>query len=199
MKKLIVITSPRLFQGESTILSHLFDEGMQRLHLRKPDSDANELRKLLDRIPDVHYPKVVLHDCFGLAVEYGLGGVHLNRRNRQAPDGFTGVISRSCHSIGELGQFGQLDYLFLSPIFQSISKEGYGNGFEPETLRQASDAGIIHDKVIALGGIDLTTLPLLRPFRFGGAAVLGALWGNHPSADKENSIINQYKKLQAWN
>ncbi|WP_456088226.1 thiamine phosphate synthase [Parabacteroides sp.] len=199
MKKLIVITSPRFFQGESTILSHLFDEGMQRLHLRKPDSDANELRKLLDRIPDVHYPKVVLHDCFGLAVEYGLGGVHLNRRNRQAPDGFTGAISRSCHSIGELGQFGQLDYLFLSPIFKSISKEGYGNGFEPETLRQASDAGIIHDKVIALGGIDLTTLPLLRPFRFGGAAVLGALWGSHPSADKENSIINQYKKLQAWN
>ena len=51
----------------------------------------------------------------------------------------------------------------------------------------------------ALGGIDQTTLPLLRPFRFGGAAVLGALWGNHPSVDKEDSIITQYKKLQAWN
>ena len=51
MKKLIVITSPRFFQGEDTVLSHLFDEGMQRLHLRKPDSEANELRKLLDRIP----------------------------------------------------------------------------------------------------------------------------------------------------
>ena len=199
MKKLIVITAPRFFQGEASILSHLFNEGMQRLHLRQPDSDANELRKLLDRIPDIYYPKVVLHDCFGLAVEYGLGGVHLNKRNSHAPDGFAGTISRSCHSIGELGQFRGLDYLFLSPIFQSISKEGYGNGFETETLRQASDAGIINNKVIALGGIDLTTLPLLRPFRFGGVAVLGALWGNHPSADKEDSIITQYKKLQAWN
>ena len=99
MKKLIVITSPRFFQGEDTVLSHLFDEGMQRLHLRKPDSEANELRKLLDRIPAIYYPKIVLHDCFGLAVEYGLGGVHLNRRNNQTPDGFTGTISRSCHSI----------------------------------------------------------------------------------------------------
>ena len=57
MKKLIVITSPRFFQGEDTVLSHLFDEGMQRLHLRKPDSEANELRKLLDRIPAIYYPK----------------------------------------------------------------------------------------------------------------------------------------------
>ena len=81
MKKLIVITSPHFFKGEDSILLHLFNEGMQRLHLRKPDSDANELRKLLDRIPDTYYPKVVLHDCFGLAVEYGLGGIHLNRRN----------------------------------------------------------------------------------------------------------------------
>ena len=99
MKKLIVITSPYFFKGEDCILSHLFDEGMQHLHLRKPDSEANELRKLLDRIPDIYYPKVVLHACFNLAVEYGLGGIHLNRRNNQSPDGFTGTISCSCHSI----------------------------------------------------------------------------------------------------
>lgn len=198
MKKLIVITPPRFFKGEESILSQLFDEGMQSLHLRKPDSDANEIRKLLDRIPDIYYPKIVLHDCFGLAVEYGLGGVHLNRRNKQAPDSFKGSVSRSCHSIEEIRQSQEFDYLFLSPIFQSISKEGYGNGFEMKVLKQASDDGIISDKVIALGGIDLTTLPLLCPFRFGGAAVLGALWGNDPATKNTDSIISQYKKLQAW-
>ena len=41
MKKLIVITSPYFFKGEDSILSHLFDEGMQHLHLRKPDSEAS--------------------------------------------------------------------------------------------------------------------------------------------------------------
>ncbi|WP_425886151.1 thiamine phosphate synthase [Parabacteroides sp. ASD2025] len=199
MKRLIVITTPYFFRGESVVLTHLFEEGMQRLHLRKPDGDADELRRLLDKVPAIHYPKIVLHDCFGLAADYGLGGVHLNKRSHQAPAGFTGTISRSCHSVGELEQFRTLDYLFLSPIFQSISKEGYGNGFEMETLREASDAGIINDKVIALGGIDLTTLPFLRPFRFGGAAVLGALWGDRPSADRLDSIIKQYKKLQVWN
>ena len=198
MKKLIVITLPRFFKGEESILSQLFDEGMQYLHLRKPNSDTNEIRRLLDRIPDIYYPRIILHDSFELAVEYALGGVNLNRRNKQVPNSFGGSISRSCHSIDEIRQYQELDYLFLSPVFQSISKEGYGNGFEMKVLKQASDDGIINDKVIALGGIDLTTLPLLRPFCFGGAAVLGALWGNDPSTRDTDSIISQYKKLQAW-
>ena len=96
MKRLIVITTPYFFRGESVVLTHLFEEGMQRLHLRKPDGDADELRRLLDKVPAIHYPKIVLHDCFGLAADYGLGGVHLNKRSHQAPAGFTGTISRSC-------------------------------------------------------------------------------------------------------
>ncbi|RHR61279.1 thiamine phosphate synthase [Parabacteroides sp. AF17-28] len=199
MKKLIVITTPGFFPGENIILTRLFEEGMQSLHLRKPEGKIDELRRLLDKIPTVHYPKIVLHDCFSLATDYGLGGVHLNRRNSLAPSGFKGTVSRSCHSIEEIRHYQSLDYLFLSPIFRSISKEGYGSGFAMETLQQASDAGIINEKVFALGGIDLATLPLLRPFRFGGAAVLGALWGERPSTDKQDIIITQYKKLQAWN
>ena len=44
MKKLIVITSPYFFQGEDTVLSRLFDEGILRLLLRKQDIEANYLR-----------------------------------------------------------------------------------------------------------------------------------------------------------
>ncbi|MFQ9022342.1 MAG: hypothetical protein ACLR6J_15780 [Parabacteroides merdae] len=51
MKKLIVITSPYFFKGEDCILSHLFDEGMQHLHLRKPDSEANELAQVAGSDP----------------------------------------------------------------------------------------------------------------------------------------------------
>lgn len=199
MKKLIVISTPFFFPGENLILARLFEEGMQRLHLRKPEGKQEELCRLLDEIPVAYHPKIVLHDCFGLAADYGLGGVHLNKRNNRIPAGYKGSISRSCHSIEELEQYRALDYLFLSPIFRSISKEGYGNGFAMETLQQASDTGIINEKVIALGGIGLTTLPRLRPFRFGGAAVLGALWGSHPSVEQADLIITQYKKLHTWN
>lgn len=198
MKQLILLTSPRFFTGEARIISRLFKEGLRRLHLRKPEGTEGELKGLLDEIPTNFHPQIVLHDHLELAVTYQLGGVHLNRRNPSIPEGFKGTVSRSCHSFEELVRFSDLDYLFLSPIFTSISKEGYGSGFPMEQLREASNKGIIHEKVIALGGIDLPTLPQLHPLPFGGVAVLGAVWEKDPSTQTFESIITNYKKIQTW-
>ena len=76
-----------------------------------------------------------------------------------------------------------MDYLFLSPIFQSISKEGYGNGFPWYELEEARERGFINPKVFALGGIDASHIRQLKGLGFGGAVVLGALWGkiNNPA------------------
>ena len=86
--------------------------------------------------------------------------------------------------------------MFLSPIFQSISKEGYGSGFSLDGLRNAK--GIIDDKVIALGGICPRTITKLKDIPFGGVAVLGALWGNDPSLLVADQLIKQFKRLQVW-
>lgn len=196
--KLIVITTPHFFEGESRILSLLFQKGMKRLHLRKPQSNTNELRMLLEAIPSEYHSRIVLHDHFELALEYQLAGIHLNSRNHTIPDGFKGSISRSCHSLEEVQENRELDYVFLSPLFRSISKEGYGSGFSMEVLHKAASDGIINQKVIALGGIDNTTIALIEPLHFGGAAVLGALWGDSPSEKETDSIIERYKQLNIW-
>lgn len=196
--KLIVITTPYFFEGESRIISRLFREGMERLHLRKPQSNMDELRMLLDAIPSEYHSRIVLHDHFELAIEFQLAGIHLNSRNHTRPEGFKGSISRSCHSLEEVQENSELDYVFLSPLFQSISKEGYGCGFPIEVLHKASSDGIINQKVIALGGMDNTTIPLIEPLNFGGVAVLGALWGDNPSEKETGSIIERYKQLNIW-
>ena len=64
-------------------------------------------------------------------------------------------------------------HVFLSPVFDSISKQGYRAGFTPEILRRASGEGIIDEKVIALGGVTPDKLQLLHSLGFGGAAMLG--------------------------
>lgn len=116
----------------------LFAEGMSRLHLRKPDCKRDELEGLLDNISPAYYDRIVLHDWFTLAEERALGGVHLNKRNPEAPPLYKGSISRSCHSLEEIIEYKPVcDYVFLSPIFQSISKEGYGSGFPLDGLRNA--------------------------------------------------------------
>ncbi len=193
--RLLVITTPHLFPDEAVLLTTLFEEGMERLHLRKPEANETELATLLEQIPATFHPRIVLHDHFALVNCYAIGGIHLNSRNTTVPEGFQGSISRSCHSLQELTAYSSLDYLFLSPLFESISKEGYGNGFPMQELQEATLTGIINEKVIALGGISEATLPLLRPFGFGGVAVLGALWGKAPSLAQKKEIINQYKMI----
>jgi thiamine-phosphate pyrophosphorylase len=70
------------------------------------------------------------------------------------------------------------DYVFLSPIFDSISKAGYKSAFTEEMLKEASDKGIIDEKVVALGGVTFDKIPYLKKLNFGGAAMMGILVGS---------------------
>lgn len=196
MKKLLVLTTPYFFPDEGLIISRLFEEGLERLHLRKPGCTVEELTALISSIPLINYPRIILHDQFSIAVERHLGGVHLNKRNPVPPDNFTGSISRSCHSLQDVEQSRHCDYVFLSPLFDSISKEGYRQAFSMEELAAASSSGIINEKVFALGGIDATTLPLLKNLPFGGVAVLGSIWGKEISIDNFSTIIMHLKQIQ---
>ena len=195
---LIVITKPDFFPGESEAVNSLFGCGMPKLHLRKPGADELKLRAWLKSILPEYRSRIVLHDHFELCREFYSGGIHLNSRNPSAPEGLLEEypslsLSRSCHSLDEVKDalrsvptgHRDYDYVFLSPIFDSISKQGYGKAFTREELQKAKKEGIIGSRTYALGGVELNRLPALRTLGFGGAAVLGALW-NAP--DREHYL-----------
>ncbi len=194
--KLILITLPHFFAGEAEVLSALFRAGLETLHLRKPEATAAEMAQLLDEIPTEFHPHIVVHDHFKLAARYSLKGVHLNRRNPQPPTGYHGSVSCSCHSLDEVRQRkAACNYVFLSPIFDSISKTGYTAAFTRQELEAARDEGLIDDHVIALGGINRERLPELKQLGFGGAAVLGDVW-NHLDNDLLPHFINLKSAVQ---
>lgn len=174
MMKVIVITAPDFLPDEAESVRILLSEGADRVHLRKPGSCEADFRRLIESIPEEFYPSLTLQDHVGLAVEYGIGGVHLNSRNLSVPDGFHGLVSRSCHSLEEVVTHKTEDYLFLSPIYDSISKTGYHSAFSPESLESA--VGVIGPRIMALGGVRPENLPELREYGFGGAAFLGYIW-----------------------
>ena len=176
--KLAVITTPAFFGGEEELVRRLFDSGLERLHLRKPGATREELVRFLDSLRASDRARIVLHDHFGLCLRYGCAGVHLNSRNPSLPAELEGVsVSRSCHSLEELRNWKEsCNYLFLSPIYDSISKEGYGFAFPREELEKARESGLLDSRVYALGGVSLEHIDELRGLGFGGVAVLGALW-----------------------
>lgn len=76
---------------------------------------------------------------------------------------------------------GELDYVFLSPIFPSISKAGYGGtgaaAAFPDADRLASALAGSRYPVLALGGVTPERFPELAELGFAGAALLGGIWG----------------------
>ena len=186
---IIVISLPDFFDGETEQIVRLFEAGLQILHLRKPEATCEQTERLLQSLPATYLRRIVIHDHFDLALRYPLRGVHLNARNRVAPPGYRGLVSRSCHTLREVEQH-QADcaYVFLSPIFNSISKTGYNSAFSIDELRQAATQGIIDDKVIALGGISVERIPLVRQIGFGGAALLGDIWQQPPEKQVEHFL-----------
>lgn len=196
MMEWIVITSPEFLQGEADFIDRLFGHGLDRLHLRKPGADIGECRRLLDGISREWLPRIVVHDNFGLCREYGLGGVHLNGRNPMAPPNHEGCVSRSCHSMEEISRYkGECDYLTLSPIFNSISKQGYMAAFGPGQLAAARDSGLIDRRVIALGGVTLENIPRVKELGFGGVAILGDVWQRMADGNVDEYLASLRKAL----
>lgn len=178
--KLLVITRPDFFCGEAAIVRRLFDAGLQRLHLRKPTATREQLAEWIEKVPPLLRHRIVLHDHYDLVQIYALGGIHMNRRNPNVPDWFDPsrfTLSRSCHTIAELELYKHThDYLTLSPIFDSISKEGYGAAFSREELAEAKDRGLLYNNVYALGGITFSRLAEVHCLGFDCAALLGEVW-----------------------
>ena len=203
MRDVIVITKPEMFPGEADMVNTLFANGMQRLHLRKPGASEEEMAEWIGRIDLPFRQKIIVHDHHRLLRTMGLGGIHLNARNPEAPAWFSAerqkrgsvTLSRSCHSLEEIAQWkGVCDYLFLSPIFDSISKGGYTSAFTRETLLQAYHDGLFSKPVYALGGVSADNIRSIYDYGFAGAAVIGSLWQVHPFTT--DTLVGRLKELQ---
>lgn len=197
--KLIVITTETENKGEEALINRLFKEGMGCLHLRKPGWDIDKTRRFIEQIEACYHPRIVLHDHYSLTAEFDLKGVHLNGRNRGEWQSYMPVAnSLSAHGVDELAAApASLKYTFLSPIFDSISKNGYHSGFDTDTLICYREAGIVHRGVVALGGITVNHIEQAYQLGFGGVAVLGALWGDWCHTLQEDGVIERYRLLQA--
>jgi thiamine-phosphate pyrophosphorylase len=184
--QLLLLSQPEVSVTELALLPDLFAAGLTRFHVRKPGWPATQMAAYVAAVAVQYRSRLVLHGHAPLVRRYQLGGLHLTASQRtalrQRPAlGPAQSLSTSFHSLDEISQARRrYDYVFLSPIFDSISKAGYVGGFELPALQTR-----LHDMVtraaycppiLALGGITVENMSLLAPLGFAGAAVLGSVW-----------------------
>ena len=194
--KLLAISDPEFIPDEAEIINSLFREGLVCLHLRKPASTQSEMKELLSKIGTNFIDRIAIHQHHHLADQFGITRLHFTEKDRKLAseksleylksEGY--LLSTSIHDRNEMSSLSTLfSYTFFGPVFDSISKSGYKSAL-PAEFFLGEEIKII--PVIALGGIDITNLEKVEAMNFDGAAVLGALWKNPPSASAE------FKKLK---
>ncbi len=184
---LVVVSSPHKFESELKLIPQLFDLGLETFHLRKPKFSYSTLNRYLKNFPKEHLNKVVVHSHHRLALQYNLKGVHITEKKKRKKVSTAIklkllkffkkniIVTTSFHSVNDLLlDKKNYEYVFLSPIFQSISKKNYGTAFSEETLKKVLSK--THHKVVALGGINSQNIIKAAELEFSGVAVLGALW-----------------------
>ena len=75
--KLVIMTKSTFFVEEDKILSALFEQGMESLHLYKPGASPMYAERLLTLLPDDFFFFFTVHTHFYLKQKYDCAGIYL--------------------------------------------------------------------------------------------------------------------------
>ena len=197
--KLAIMTMSTFFVEEDKILSSLFDEGLDDLHLFKPGSSPMYSERLLTLLPEDYYRKITVHDHFYLKQEYDLAGIHLDNPTDNLPDGYKGKFSRTCTDLSQLKEMKKKSqYVFLKNIFDCIEFKEEKSSFSLQQLELAAGNGLIDKKVYALGGMSLENIKIAKALGFGGVVICGDLWNRFDIHNEKDykELIAHFEKLR---
>ena len=155
-------------------------------HFRRYHSSELDVVQFLNSFSETERKQMVLNHHHFLASEFGVNRLHFSENDRiEIGDekleklhslGF--ILSTSVHTIEDFEKLNSVfDYAFLSPVFDSISKENY-KAVSFDLLDVRKDI-----KLIALGGITVENYTKALNLGFDGVAFLGGVW-NQENPDK---------------
>jgi thiamine-phosphate pyrophosphorylase len=187
--QLILLSKPDFFIEEHQILTLLFEEGLELLHLKKPHSEPVYSERLLTLIPEKYHKNIVVHQHFYLKEEYGLKGIHLSKEETNVPKVYNGSLSCTCRTLDDIAhRKNACNYVVLSDVER----------FAPDSLEKAANEGLIDHKVMAEGHITPEVINKLKNYDFGGVVVGDDIWNRFDlhSVQDYKELIAHFKTLR---
>ncbi len=188
---IIVITPEEFVQNEVEIINELFQEGLDLFHVRKPFTNSEKMADFIQKINSEFYHQLVLHSHYDLAENFNISRFHfreIDRQNGLYKNFINKTISTSVHDIKTFNELNNdWEYAFISPVFPSISKKGYGeNSTILSDIKKRTHSNV---KLMALGGINENNIQEVFDSEVDGVALLGAIW-------KSDEPLNVFKKCR---
>jgi thiamine-phosphate pyrophosphorylase len=205
--KLVVLSPSKTSIEEPELITEFFNNGLDLYHLRKPEMGMTEMNDYLHQIPRKFWPRIVIHSNYPLALRHNIGGIHIGKRKKKKSFLRTKLtlfyykfrnkklsISSSFSNLSALFEDEHpYDYVFLSPIFDSISKSGYQSAFVHHNLQIALNKTT--HKVFALGGVSLENIQAVYDMGFDGMVLSGIIWQSEDKLAVFKEIVSAKTEL----
>ena len=165
--QVIVYSSFGEYPKELFYMRQLLNETPILLHIKKDPSHPDIYRELRHDFPG----RVKMHKPF---TDGQLHGLEHGK-------------SASFHRWEEVEEnYDKVDYFFLSPFFNSISKQGYQANSD---LWDKNSIVKYADKLVALGGLEPSNMDQLKDMGVKHVSLLGYVWGGNNPLDRVSEII----------
>lgn len=207
--KIILLSDFFAINKEHELLDALFKEGLEYFHLRKRSYTEAEMRLYLEKIPPSCYDKIIIHSHFDLVQEYGLKGLHFKKEftieNYATSIGLSlssirdkyQHLSHSVHSLQDIKENKfPFDYMFLSPVFDSISNLGYNSKIKIQTIRKFFKEEPDHLQIIAITGITDEKVSKVMEAGFNGLGLLGYIWLDYKEDGHVGEAVSRFNKVK---
>jgi thiamine-phosphate pyrophosphorylase len=205
--KLIVITPARDVEDEQSLVTKMFENGLQTLHLRKPKHSTNKLREYIQEIPSQFHDRIVVHSHHDLAIKFNLKGIHLGKIHLSRRFKYLFIRLRlkfkfsdtsKSRSYSRLQQLyikeeRKFDYFLLGTMFNNMTGELYSGFYEDGLTNALKTCG---KKIVARGGTSPASISKTKKFGFYGIAFNSYIWNAERPFEKFLEILKEFEKLE---
>jgi thiamine-phosphate pyrophosphorylase len=203
--KLIVVTPSKNVPDEESIVTRMFESGLQTLHIRKPNYSTQAIKDYLNEIPAHFHNRIVLHSHHKLALKYNLKGIHLTSSHLTKKWKYWFISLRltlklskrtKSRSYNRLQQAYQkeehpFNYYLMGTMFNGFTNELYSGFYHDGVVAAIKNA----DKnFVARGGTTPASVLKAYQLKFYGIAFNSFIWKSDTPTTQFDKVLATFKE-----
>lgn len=186
--QIALFTNPEEIQNEAEILHQMAELSIDYIVLRKPLNDTDYLLAFTEQLSPLVLSKLIVSDI-EVFNQFKVKGFHFSRtfiKNKtitvlqnlkNSIQQNNQISSISCHNIQTLETLdNDYDLVFISPVFNSISKENEPSRWDIDELKTFLIKPKTKTNFLALGGVNFENIKKIKETGFDGVGILGYIW-----------------------
>lgn len=204
--RLIVITPSKDVPDETTLVTKMFESGLQTLHLRKPRHSTNRMADYIREIPAHFHNRIVVHSHHSLALRFKLKGIHLSRTHLNTTWRYWFIKARlrmrfsRCSKSRSYTRLQQaynkeeehFDYFLLGTVFNNMTGELYSGFYEDGLIAANKNSG---KKLVARGGTSPKVIERAVSLGFWGISFNSFIWSAEHPFESFQAILKEFRRL----